>query len=440
MESIRNSSSNSNTNPVPKTHQELGQSMELFMMNDNSVGSAFMLENGSKIYIALVDYFRQEYKKRGYKEVITPVMASHKLFQQSGHLEHYEENMYGITACCNLEGGVLCEEIDGSKPKFEYYLSPTNCPKHCLIYAHKLRSYRELPIRYADFGCLHRNEASGSLRGLNRLRKFSQDDAHVFCTTDQIQSEITDCMNFLRDTYTLFGFDYKISLSTRPDKFMGNIEIWMEAEEKLRLALESLGMPYTVNEKDGAFYGPKIDVIVKDSLGREVQCGTIQLDFQLPHRFNLEYKDWDGQMMRPVLIHRAICGSIERCMGILIEHYQGKFPVWMSFRQIAIVPVSHKPEFIEYCDVVKSLLQKTDPRLDSITVFDSHETFNSKLRNSITDMYNYVLIVGKKEIESNTVTFKMKNHVETDERFVDLLKVCEIIKSQHHVLPTKINK
>jgi threonyl-tRNA synthetase len=433
MESIQSSSSSSN----PKTHQELGQSMELFMMNDNSVGSAFMLENGSKIYIALIDYFRAEYKKRGYKEVITPVIASYKLFEQSGHLDNYEENMYGVVPCCNLEGDVICEDVNSSKPKFEYYMCPTNCPKHCLIYAHKLRSYRELPIRYADFGCLHRNEASGSLRGLNRLRKFAQDDAHIFCTTDQIQSEIADCMNFLRDTYALFGFDYKISLSTRPDKFMGNIEVWMEAEEKLKSAIESLGMPYTVNEKDGAFYGPKIDVMVKDSLGREVQCGTIQLDFQLPHRFNLEYKDWDANMARPVMIHRAICGSLERMMSILIEHYQGRFPMWLSPKQVAIVPVSHKPEFIEYCEVVKSALQKTDPRIDSITIFDSHETFGSRLRDSLTEMYNYVLIVGKKEIDSNTVTFKISNHTEVDEKFVDMLKVSEIIKSSYYVLPNR---
>jgi hypothetical protein len=257
-----------------------------------------------------------------------------------------------------------------------------NCPKHCLIYRNQLRSYRELPLRLADFCCLHRNEASGALRGLSRLKKFSQDDAHIFCTTDQIQEEIVSCMQFLKDTYALFGFEYRVTLSTRPDKFMGNIDVWMEAEGKLISAIESLNLPYTIKDKDGAFYGPKIDIMIKDALGREVQCGTIQLDFQLPHNFNLEYKDWDGQFSRPVMIHRAICGSIERMMSILIEHFQGKFPLWLSPRQVAIVPVSHKQEFLDYCNKLKQFLEQYDSRLDSINIFDSHDTMNYKLRDA----------------------------------------------------------
>lgn len=421
-----------------KTHQELGQELELFMMHEYSQGSAFLLPNGVKIWRALEEYFRAEYKKRGYKEVITPIIANYKLFKQSGHIDNYQENMFGVVPCFNLDQTEIQNNeeqntsVNIDNNKFDMYLCPTNCPKHCLIYRNQLRSYRELPLRMADFCCLHRNEASGALRGLNRLKKFSQDDAHIFCTSDQIQSEILSCMQFLKDTYALFGFEYRIALSTRPDKFMGNIEVWMEAEEKLIAAIESLSLPYTIKDKDGAFYGPKIDIMIKDALGREVQCGTIQLDFQLPHNFDLEYKDTDGQFTRPVMIHRAICGSIERMMSILIEHFQGKFPLWLSPRQVAIVPVSHKPEFIGYCDKLKQLLEQHDQRLDSIHVFDSHETMNYKMREAELKLYNYVLVVGKKEIESNTATCRIVNHKRNDQFLVPLENICEDIKVAHY--------
>lgn len=426
-----------------KTHQELGQELELFMMHEYSTGSAFLLPNGVKIWRALEEYFRAEYKKRGYKEVITPVMANYKLFKQSGHIDNYQENMFGVVPCYDLDADlnkfgenikeVAFDELDNAK--YDMYLCPTNCPKHCLIYCNQLRSYRELPIRIADFCCLHRNESSGALRGLNRLKKFSQDDAHIFCTSDQIQEEIVSCMQFLKDTYALFGFEYRIALSTRPDKFMGNIEVWMEAEEKLILAIESLGLQYTIKDKDGAFYGPKIDIMIKDALCREVQCGTIQLDFQLPHNFDLEYKDQFGNFSRPVMIHRAICGSIERMMSILIEHFQGMFPLWLSPRQVAIIPVSHKPEFLDYCYKIKQLLEQHDPRLDSVQILDSHETMNYKMREAEVKLYNYVLVVGKKEIESNTATYRIVNHKRNDQLLIPLETICADIKNQHYVLP-----
>lgn len=415
-----------------KTHQELGQELELFMMHEYSTGSAILLPNGVKIWRALEDYFRSEYKKRGYKEVITPVIASYKLFKKSGHLSNYQENMFGVVPYNDLD---FSENNELDDVKFEHLLCPMNGPKHCLIYSNQIRSYRELPLRIADFCCLHRNEASGALRGLNRLKKFSQDDAHIFCTSDQIQEEIVSCMKFLNDTYVLFGFEYKVTLSTRPAKFMGNIEIWMEAEEKLILAIESLNIPYTIKDKDGAFYGPKIDIMIKDLSGREVQCGTIQLDFQLPHNFDLEYKNQFGNYSRPVMIHRAICGSIERMMSILIEHFQGKFPLWLSPRQVAIVPVSHKVGFLDYCSNIKKLLEENDSRLDSVQIFDSHETMNYKLRDAELKLYNYVLIVGKKEIESNCATYRIVNHKRNDKLLVPLDQICENIKNSHYDLP-----
>lgn len=415
-----------------KTHQELGQELELFMMHEYASGSAFMLPNGVKIWRALEDYFRSEYKKRNYKEVITPVIVNSKLFEQSGHLANYKENMFGVVPCVNLDNNN--QEETKSDVQHELYLCPMNCPKSCLIYRNQLKSYRDLPLRLSDFGCLHRNEASGSLRGLNRLKKFSQDDAHIFCTRDQIHGEIVACMQFLKDTYALFGFEYKVTLSTRPDKFLGNAEVWTHAEKVLVDAIESLGLHYTIKDKDGAFYGPKIDIMIKDALNREVQCGTIQLDFQLPENFDLEYRDSTGGFSRPVMIHRAICGSIERMMSILIEHFQGKFPMWLSPRQIAIVPVSHKDEFINYCYNLKQKLEQYDSRLDSIVVFDSRDTMNYKLIDAESKLFNYVIIVGKKEIETQSATFRIDNHKRNDQMLIPIDKICELVANSHYSL------
>lgn len=387
------------------THQELGERLELFMTNDNAVGSIFLLPNGTKIWRALETHFRNEYKKRGFEEVMTPQLVSEKLFRQSGHLDNYVENMFCVPI--NSEKSVQNEDSVNSN---NYYLKPMSCPLHCLIFKNSVRSYKNLPIRFADFGCLHRNESSGALRGLNRLRKFSQDDAHIFCTPDQISTEIENCINFLKDSYKLFGFDYRVTLSTRPDKFMGDIELWSDAERKLKEVLQNMNIEYTINDKDGAFYGPKIDIMLKDSLNREVQCGTIQLDFQLPQKFNLEYVDYDGQKFTPVMIHRAICGSIERMMGILIEHFQGKFPMWLSPRQIAIIPITTKPELKEYCKKIKSELENCDQRIESVKIFDSDAQLDYRVRDAETKLYNYLLFVGKKELESNCVTFRICNH------------------------------
>ena len=401
------------------SHQEIGEKMNLFMIHPYTVGSLFLLPNGTKIWRALEKHFQKQYKNKQYQEVMTPQLASVKLWKQSGHWEHYEKNLFSIKHnCCHHQ------EIDnGDNSKANNHeenqndqlvLKPMSCPLHCLIFKHTSRSYRDLPIRLADFSALHRNELTGALRGMFRLRKFSQDDAHIFCKYDQIMDEIKGCIEFLKESYDLFGFTYRINLSTRPDKFMGNVEIWSMAEKALKDALELCKMPYTLNEKDGAFYGPKIDVMVKDSLNREHQCGTIQLDFQLAERFELEYSGYGDIKVRPVIIHRAILGSIERMMGILIEHFQGKFPLWLSPRQIAIVPVKTNSAIMAYCENIKNKILLLNNDIDCITVFDSDDTFNYRIKEAEIQMFNYVIIVGEKEMNNNVMMFRIMNHQRND--------------------------
>lgn len=416
-------------NNKEKFHQEINDILDIYMHHEWAVGSVFFKPNGTKIWRALEKYMQEEYKKRGFQEVITPQLVNAKLFKQSGHLDNYEKNMF----CVEIkEDKTIENDPNHDDCAHVFYCKPMNCPIHCLMFKDSLKSYRNLPIRMADFGALHRNEASGALRSLNRLRKFSQDDAHIFCRPDQIFDEIQNCMKFLDDIYKLFGFKYEVFLSTKPDKFMGDIELWIEAEKNLMQALDGMNIAYTVNEKDGAFYGPKIDIMLSDSAGRKVQCGTIQLDFQLPQRFDLEYVDYDAQKSQPVIIHRAIFGSIERFMSILLEHFQGKLPLWLSPRQVAIVPVTNKPEFAEYCNKVKSQLEQIDPRLDSVEIFNSSDTFSSRIRDAEIKYYNYVLIVGKKEIDSECLTYRIVNHKRNDISLVKMADVCESIKQSHY--------
>ena len=379
------------------THQEIGEKLGLFMQHKYSPGSIFFLPHGTRIWRALEQYFQREYLKRGFQEVITPQLGKIELWKESGHWQHYSENMFSIKS-----------NQDDVESMFA--LKPMSCPFHCLIYKNTQYSYRELPIRLADFGVLHRNEASGALTGLTRLRKFSQDDAHIFCKPEQIHGEIKSCLEFLHETYTKFGFKYRLTLSTRPDKFMGVQSIWEKAEFDLKSALIDANMSYTINDKDGAFYGPKIDVMVNDAQDREHQCGTIQLDFQLPENFDLSFIDESHEKVKPVIIHRAILGSIERMMGILIEHYQGKFPFWISPRQIAILPLSDKPEIMSFCDKVKSLLLSNCPNIKYIDVDNSANTLNYKIRNAEMLKYNYVIIIGLHEVNDNKVRFRTQEH------------------------------
>lgn len=303
-----------------RDHRKLGREHELFFFHELSPGSCLWLPRGASIYNTLINYIKNEYHRRGFEEVITPNIYNAKLWQTSGHWQHYAENMFSF-------------ELE----KETFALKPMNCPGHCLMFDLRNRSWRELPLRMADFGVLHRNELSGALSGLTRVRRFQQDDAHIFCTSDQIRSEIDGCLDFLKHTYDIFGFTFDLVLSTRPEKYLGELAVWDEAEKALAESLNKFGQPWKLNPGDGAFYGPKIDITVQDALRRNFQCGTIQLDFQLPLRFNLNYVTDSGEKKHPVMIHRAVLGSLERFIAIITENFAAKFPFWvrnMNFRSI----------------------------------------------------------------------------------------------------------
>uniref|UniRef100_A0A6C0C8P6 threonine--tRNA ligase n=1 Tax=viral metagenome TaxID=1070528 RepID=A0A6C0C8P6_9ZZZZ len=367
-------------------HRDIGTQQELFFFHKYSPGSCIFLPDGTIILNNLQRLMREEYKKRGFLEVSTPQMFNAKLWETSGHLGKYEENMFKISNCSD---DMCC-------------MKPMNCPTHCLIFKHQKRSYRELPLRLADFGVLHRNELTGTLTGLTRVRKFCQDDAHIFCTEDQIGSEINSCFDFIEKIYKIFGFEFSISLSTRPDAYIGDLELWNKAEECLRTNLERWGKPYVVNEGDGAFYGPKIDFYINDSNGKKHQCGTIQLDFNLPKRFKLKYTNAQDKIDVPVMIHRAVYGSFERFFGILCEHYAGKFPFWMSPKQVMIIPINET--CIEYAKEIKAALYKYYVDIDF-----SGNTLKKKIVNAEQLRYNYILVVGEKEIQNKNMNVRFRN-------------------------------
>jgi len=363
-------------------HRKIGNEMDLFFFHKYSPGSCFWLPEGAHIYNKLVEFLRGEYRKRGFLEVITPNIFSTDLWKESGHYQNYKDNIYMIE-------------------KEDFAMKPMNCPAHCLIFRSVERSFRELPVRFADFGVLHRNEISGALSGLTRVRRFQQDDAHIFCQRDQIQSEIGKCLDFLDYVYRLFDFKYDLLLSTRPEHFLGEIAEWNEAEKALRSAIEASGHPYQINEGDGAFYGPKIDIVLYDALGRKCQCATIQLDFQLPQRFNLKYTSTDGTLNSPVIIHRAILGSIERMIAIILESYGKKLPFWLTPRQIAIVPLYAE----DYANVIKNTLSDLQ-----VKVFDEKGlTLNKRIRNAETAGYRLVCVVGKKEEENRQINVRFES-------------------------------
>eukprot|EP00064_Thunnus_orientalis_P007446 superscaffoldBa00000829_g7466 len=342
---------------------------------------------------------RSEYRKRGFQEVVTPNIYNSKLWQTSGHWQHYSENMFSFEA-----------------EKETFALKPMNCPGHCLMFDHRPRSWRELPIRMADFGVLHRNELSGALTGLTRVRRFQQDDAHIFCTMDQIEEEIKGCLDFLRTVYDVFGFTFKLNLSTKPEKFLGDPKVWEQAEKQLENSLNDFGEKWVLNPGDGAFYGPKIDIQIKDAIGRYHQCATIQLDFQLPIRFNLTFVSHDGDdKKRPVIIHRAILGSVERMIAILTENYGGKWPLWLSPRQVMVVPVG--PTCDEYAQKVQQEFHNSGLMTD--VDLDPGCTLNKKIRNAQLAQYNFILVVGEKEKTSNTVNVRTRDNKVHGERSVE---------------------
>ncbi|MBW0507961.1 hypothetical protein O181_047676 [Austropuccinia psidii MF-1] len=383
-----------------RDHRKIGKDQELFFFNDISPGSCFWLPHGTRIYNTLVDFFRSEYRKRGYDEVITPNIYNAKLWHTSGHWDNYSENMF---------------KLDIEKESFA--LKPMNCPGHCIIFGSRERSYRELPLRMADFGVLHRNEASGALTGLTRVRRFCQDDAHHFCTTDQIDSEMAGIFDLLKTFYGMLGFTYHLKLSTRPDNYIGDLAVWNEAEKRLAAALDKFVGPgkWDVDPGDGAFYGPKIDITISDALKRRFQCATIQLDFQLPERFKLQYRtDQGGQGLeagaeerkRPVMIHRAIMGSVERFTAILTEHFGGKWPFWLSPRQVLVIPVAsaHKA----YAQEVAQKLRDAGLYADADM---TDATLPKKIRNGEISSYNFILVVGTEELESQSVNVRSADDV-----------------------------
>merc|ERR1712117_516251 len=322
-----------------RDHRKIGMQQDLFFFHELSPGSCFFQPKGAHIYNKLLSFLKEEYWKRGFQKVISPNIYNHKLWQTSGHWEHYAENMF---------------RFDIEKEAFG--LKPMNCPGHCIMFDQKTRPYRELPLRMADFGVLHRNELSGALTGLTRVRRFQQDDAHILCMPDQIRSEMAGALDFLKHVYTIFGFTYQLRLSTRPEKFLGDIAVWDKAEKDLQESLDAAGLPWTLNPGDGAFYGPKIDITLQDALRRSHQCATIQLDFQLPLRFNLGYVDEKGEKQHPVMIHRAILGSVERMIAVLTENFGGKWPFWLSPRQAMVVPVA--PLYNDYAREVADMMRE----------------------------------------------------------------------------------
>lgn len=380
-----------------RNHRKIGKDLELYSFHDEAPGMPFFHDHGTFIWNKLVDFTRGIMLREGYEINKTPLILNKSLWLQSGHWEHYKDNMYFT-------------KIDDQ----EVAVKPMNCPGNILVYKTKVHSYRELPIRAGEFGLVHRHELSGVLSGLFRVRCFTQDDAHIFCTEDQIESEVKELLDFVEELYSTFGFEYHMELSTKPDKAMGDPKLWEIAETKLKNVLDKTGKEYNLNPGDGAFYGPKIDFHIKDAIGRNWQCGTIQVDFQMPEKFNLTYEASDGSKKVPVMLHRAILGSVERFMGILVEHYAGKFPLWISPRQIRFLPIADR--HVDYCKKLKSKMEAFNLRVE---VDDKAATTGKKIRNAQLDQVNYILVIGDKEIENNTVNVRTRDEKVLGEKKVD---------------------
>lgn len=380
-----------------RDHRKLGKELKLFALLEEGPGFPFFLPKGMIVKNTLIDYWREIHKKAGYVEVSTPIILNRQLWERSGHWDHYKENMYTT---------VIDDE--------DYAIKPMNCPGGMLVYKQDLHSYRDLPLRVGELGIVHRHEKSGQLHGLMRVRCFTQDDAHIFMTQDQIKDEISKVIGLIDSVYKLFGFKYHVELSTRPEDSMGSDEAWEAATNGLIGALEANNMPYVVNEGDGAFYGPKIDFHLQDSIGRTWQCGTIQLDMNLPERFDLTYTDKDGTKKRPVMIHRVCFGSIERFIGILIEHYAGALPTWLSPVQVKVLPISDK--FADYADSVAAKLDEAGVRVET-----DHraEKIGFKIREARNERVPYMLVVGEKDVEANAVSVRSRENGEEGQQNID---------------------
>jgi len=389
-----------------RDHRKLGKELGLFMISEYGPGFPFWLPNGMILRRELEQFWYDKHMQEGYQLIQTPIMLNRQLWEVSGHWENYRENMY-------------TSEID----EMEFAIKPMNCPGGMLVYKHSLHSYKDFPLRIGELGLVHRHEASGALTGLFRVRNFTQDDAHIFCREDQVIDEVTNLIRLFDYFYSVFGLSYHIELSTRPEKYIGTIEVWDKAENALAEACRRVGKEFKINEGDGAFYGPKLDFKLRDSLGRIWQCGTIQLDMNLPERFDLTYVDADGERKRPVMLHRAIYGSIERFIGILIEHYAGAFPLWLAPRQVDVIPVN--PELhTEYALKVNEVLMKNKIR-SHVDLRD--EKVSYKIRESQVKKVPYSIVLGDKEQEQNLVTFRRygdtKQVTVTLDEYVEMLKM-----------------
>ncbi len=396
-----------------RDHRKLGKELGLFMMHEAGPGFPFFLPKGMILKNTLLDYWREIHKKAGYVEISTPVILNRSLWETSGHWDHYKNNMYTTV-------------IDGE----DYAIKPMNCPGGVLVYASEPRSYRDLPLRMGELGLVHRHEKSGQLHGLMRVRCFTQDDAHIFMTPEQIKDEIKGVAGLINEVYSLFGFQYHVELSTRPEDSMGSDEDWEMATSALQGALDELGLPYVINEGDGAFYGPKIDFHLVDCIGRTWQCGTIQLDFQLPQRFELEYTGADGEKHRPIMIHRVVFGSIERFIGILIEHFAGAFPTWLAPVQVKVLPISDK--FMEYAQKVQEELNAVGIRSEVDT---RAEKIGYKIREAQKAKIPYMLVVGQKESEEGTVSVRSRFAGEEGTKTVD-----EFLAQIKEEVASKVNR
>lgn len=389
-----------------RDHRKLGKELDLFSMHEEGPGFPFFHPNGMVLRNTLLNWWRGVLEENGYGEILTPIILNEALWHRSGHWDHYKDNMYFT-------------KIDDG----DYAVKPMNCPGSILVYNSNNHSYRDLPVRLAEYGVVHRHELSGALHGLFRVRTFTQDDAHVYCLFSQVKDEVFKMIDLADYLYSTFGFKYSIELSTRPDDYMGDLEAWNLAEKSLKEALEEKNLPYTINEGDGAFYGPKIDFHLEDAIGRTWQCGTIQLDFQLPENFDLTYVDEDGEKKRPVMLHRALLGSVERFMGILIEHFAGKFPLWLSPVQVEVIPVSDK--FKDYAQKIADKLHEEGLRvhLDGRT-----EKVGYKIREAQVKKINYMLVIGEKEETSGKLSVRKRSGEEIQD--VDVDEFIESLKEE----------
>ncbi len=385
-----------------RDHRKIGKELDLFSFHPEAPGFPFWHHKGLVILNEIIEYWREIHLKKGYKEIKTPIILNEELWRRSGHWDHYSENMYFT-------------KID----KKDFAVKPMNCPGGLLVFKEKLYSYRDMPLKVAELGLVHRHEKSGVLHGLFRVRQFTQDDAHVYCTEEQMLQEIINIINLVIEIYTAFGFEkYRIEISTKPEKSIGSDEIWEHSEKALAEAMKIVNLPYKINEGDGAFYGPKIDFHIKDSIGREWQCGTIQVDFSMPERFNLEYVTSEGTKARPVMIHRAILGSLERFVGNLIEEYAGDFPLWLAPVQVNVVPISEK-----HFDYAESILKRLEENRIRCVIDKRNEKVGKKIRESELQKIPFMLIVGDNEIENNTVSIRLrKGKEEKDKNLEEFIK------------------